>query len=110
MTAKEKRKTDAGAAAERVTLEVVERTRRRKLEFESEEEKQGWHKAYSKSKWYTPYFLLGVLFNYLLYRAGVDLAGNIPVGMIVGTGVPIATMFLFTELHYRVFIEKTVKS
>ena len=110
MTAERKKKTDAGAAAGRVKLEIVEKTRRRELEFESEEEKQGWHKAYRKSKWYTPYFLLGVGINFLLYRAGVDLAGNILVGMIVGSGVPIASMFIFTELHYRLFMEKTVKS
>jgi hypothetical protein len=105
-----KKNPNARAGAERVTLEVVEKTRRRRLEFESEEEKEGWEKAFHKSKWYTPYFLLGVLINFILYRAGLDLSGNILHGMVVGTGVPIATMFIFTELHYRYFIQKTIKS
>ncbi|EEG77434.1 hypothetical protein [Dethiobacter alkaliphilus] len=110
MSAKSKRKNDAGAAAEKVTLEVVDSRKTRKLEFESEEDKQAWHKAFKKSRWYTPYFLLGVFFNYLLYRAGLDLSQNILWGMIVGSGIPIATMFIFTEIHYRLFIEKTLKS
>lgn len=104
-----KRKPDAGAAAGRVALEVVEKSRTRKMEFESEEERLGWEKAYRKSKWYTPYFLFGVLINYLLYRAGVDLSRNILWGMIIGTGIPIASMFVLTELHYRFFIEKTIR-
>lgn len=104
-----KKKPDAGAAAEKVTLEVVERNRTRRMEFESEEERLGWEKAYRKSKWYTPYFLIGVLINYVLYRAGLDLSRNILWGMIIGTGIPIASMFLFAELHYRFFIEKTIR-
>lgn len=104
-----KNKPDAGAAAERVTLEVVEKDRKRRMVFESDEDRLGWEKASRKGKWYTPYFLLGVLINYLLYRAGLDLARNILWGMIVGTGIPLFTMFFGTELHYRLFIEKDVK-
>lgn len=105
-----KKEPVAGAAAERVTLEVMERDRRREVEFQSEEEKAGWEKAYRKSKWYTPYFILGVLFNFALYRGGLDLSGNLLYGMVVGCGVPIASMLLFAELHYRLFIQKTIKS
>ncbi|MDW7651805.1 MAG: hypothetical protein SCK29_11185 [Bacillota bacterium] len=106
----EKKKPDAGAAAEKVTLEVVERSRRRLMEFESEEERDGWEKAYRKGKWYTPYFLLGMFFNFILYKAGLDLSSNILWGLVVGVGVPIATMLLFTELHYRLFMSKTTDS
>jgi hypothetical protein len=94
----------------RVTLELIEKDRRRELEFESEEDRIGWETAYRKSKWYLPYFLLGVVFNLLLYKAGLDLARNILLGSLVGIGVPIATMFLLTELHYRLFIAKSMDS
>ncbi len=89
-----------------VTLEVVLRDRRRKLYFESEEDRLGWEKAYRQSKWYTPYFLLGVVINLVLYKAGLDLSRNIFLGFAVGVGVPIASMFLLTELHYRLFYAK----
>jgi VanZ family protein len=105
---KTSKKPEAGAAAERVTLEVIERNRARRMEFESEEEKQGWEKAFRKSKLYTPYFLLGVLINYLLYRSGLDLSRNILWGMIIGTGIPLASMFLLSELHFKLFIEKNM--
>lgn len=91
------------------TLEVIERDRRRQLEFESEEERIGWEKAFRKSKWYPFYFLLGVVFNLILYKAGLDLARNILLGSVVGIGVPIASMFLLTELHYRLFIARFVE-
>jgi hypothetical protein len=95
---------------EKATLEVIERHRRREMEFESEEERLGWQKAYRKSKWYTPYFLVGIGINFLLYRSGLDLSQNILWGLVVGVGIPIFTMFVFTEIHYRLFIEKTLKS
>ncbi len=101
---------DSEKSKEKATLEVIERNRRREMEFESEEERLGWQKAYRKSKWYTPYFLVGIGINLLLYRAGLDLSKNIPLGLIVGVGIPIFTMFVFTEIHYRLFIEKTLKS
>ncbi|MBS4032666.1 MAG: hypothetical protein KGZ63_14795 [Clostridiales bacterium] len=98
-----------GATNSKVVIEVQQRDKVRKMEFESEEERLGWQKAYRKSKWYTPYFLLGVFFNYLLYRTGFNPA-NIGWGMLIGVGVPMATMFIFTELHYRLFIMKSVES
>jgi hypothetical protein len=109
MMAKVVRKPDAGAADDRVTLEVIERHRTRRMEFDSEEERKGWEKAFRKSKLYTIYFLVGVGINYLLYRSGVDLSRNILWGMIIGTGIPLTSMFLFSELHFKLFIEKNMK-
>ncbi len=105
MSAKDKKK----GKAEKITLEVVERNRTREMEFNSEEEMIGWQRAYRKSKWYTPYFLVGIGINFLLYRSGVDLAKNIMWGFIIGVGVPVLTMLVFTEIHYRLFIAKTIK-
>ena len=96
--------------SEKATLEVIERNRRREMEFQSEEERLGWEKAYRKSKWYTPYFLVGIGINLVLYKAGLDLSRNMLWGLIVGVGIPIFTMFVFTEIHFRLFIEKTLKS
>ncbi len=93
--------------SEKATLEVVERGRKKNMEFSSEEDRLGWQKAYKKSKWYTPYFLLGVGINVLLYKLGVDLSSNIPLGLLVGVGVPMITMFGLTELHYRLSMSKS---
>lgn len=105
----DKKGPKVGATEGKVVIEVQQRDKVRKMEFESEEDRAGWEKAFRKSKWYTPYFLLGVFFNYILYKAGLN-PGNIAWGMIIGVGVPMATMFIFTELHYRLFIMKSIKS
>ena len=89
---------------EMVTLEVEERGRKKRLEFASEEDRIGWNKAFLKSKWYTPYFLVGIGINGLMYWLGVDLARNIGVGALVGLGVPLIAMFGLTELHYHLFL------
>lgn len=77
----------------------------RSLEFATEEEREGWRKAFKKSKLYTPYFLVGVGVNFLLYFAGLDLSRNILWGGIVGLAVPMVTMFGLSELHYRLFMK-----
>lgn len=105
MAAKDKEK-GTEPRKEKVTMEIMEKKRRREMEFQSEEERLGWEKAYRKSKWYTPYFLVGVGINYLLYRAGLNLSQNILVGFIVGVGVPIVSMFGLTELHYHFFTQR----
>jgi hypothetical protein len=83
-----------------VTLEVKEGRKRVRLEFASEEDRAGWERAYRKSRWYTFYFLAGVGINFLLYRAGLDLSRQIFWGALVGIGVPLASMFLLTEVHF----------
>ncbi len=106
MTDNSKKNSEEGPLlAEKFTLEVMERGRLKRLEFASEEDRAGWNKAFKKSKWYTPYFLVGVGINLLLYKLGVDLARNILLGALVGVAVPLGTMFLLTELHYQVFIK-----
>ncbi len=75
------------------------------LEFASEEDRRGWEKAYRKSKLYTPYFLCGVGVNFILYFMGLDLTGNLFLGALVGLAIPLASMFLLAELHYRLLIE-----
>lgn len=91
---------------EKVTLDVIEKGRRRRMEFISEEDKKGWKKAYRKRKLYTPYFLVGVAVNALLYHLGLDLAADIFWGLAVGVGVPFLFMFFLAEVHYRIFMGK----
>lgn len=79
---------------------------RRKLEFASAEDLRGWEKAYRKSKWFAPYFLVGVGINLLLYKAGLDIGRNLGLGLLVGVGVPLLTMLALTELHYHLFYKK----
>jgi len=79
---------------------------KRRLEFQSQEDMHNWEKAYRKSKWFIPYFFVGVGVNLILYNIGVDLSRNLGLGFLVGVGVPITTMFLGSELHYRVFYGK----
>ncbi|HBX22738.1 MAG TPA: hypothetical protein DEF34_03730 [Desulfotomaculum sp.] len=79
---------------------------KRRLEFQSHEDMHNWEKAYRKSKWLVPYFLVGVGINFILYGIGVDLSRNLGLGFLVGVGVPLVTMFLFSELHYRLFYRK----
>lgn len=88
----------------RVTLEVMEKDRIRRYNFASEEDKEMWKKMSKKRKLYTPYFLLGVGINLLLYKAGLDLSRDLILGPVVGIGVPMLTMFALAELHYRVFM------
>ena len=95
---------------EKVTLDILEKNKRRRLEFASQEEKRGWEKAYRKRKLYMPYFLLGMAFNFLLYRLGLDLSQDILRGLLVGMGVPFLFMFLLTELHYHFFWAKRADS
>ncbi len=76
--------------------------RYRRYYFKSEEEKHLWYRMQKKSKLYIPYFLLGVGINFILYFSGVDLSRNILWGALVGLGVPFASMFLFSEIHFRI--------
>lgn len=88
---------------EKHTLEVKIGPRKyRRYEFNSAEDKAEWEKLYRKSKLYIPYFLVGAGINLLLYFAGLDLSKNLFMGTIVGLGVPLASMYVFSELHYRI--------
>ncbi len=89
---------------EKVTLDVQEKGKIRRYEFVSEEEKEIYQEMMKKRKLYTPYFLLGVGINLLLYYFGLDLSRQMLWGFIVGIGIPIITMFGFAELHYRFII------
>ncbi|MCL6635830.1 MAG: hypothetical protein K6T29_08720 [Peptococcaceae bacterium] len=90
-----------------ITLDIVERRRKRRLYFASEEDKKGWEKAYRKSKLFIPYFLVGIGINFILYLSGLDLSKNLLLGGLVGMLVPMAAMFLLSELHYRIFYENS---
>ncbi|MCL6447950.1 MAG: hypothetical protein K6U04_07330 [Armatimonadetes bacterium] len=81
----------------------------RRYEFDSEEDKAEWEKLYRKSKLFMPYFLVGVGINFLLYFAGLDLSKNIMLGALVGLGIPLASMYLFSELHFRLVNRQTPK-
>ncbi len=89
---------------EKVVLEVPERGNIRRYEFASEEEKQIYAKMMKKRKLHTPYFLLGIGINLLLYYAGLDLSRNMLWGFLIGIGIPITTMLGLAELHYRYII------
>lgn len=91
-----------------ITLDIADKRRTRRLKFASEEDRIGWEKAYRKSKLFIPYFLVGIAINFILYLSGLDLSGNLLLGGLVGMIVPMATMFLLSELHYRIFHENTV--
>ncbi|MFZ5646454.1 MAG: hypothetical protein ACOY30_02430 [Bacillota bacterium] len=95
---------------EKITLEIVEKNRRRVLEFSSEEDRRGWEKAYRKSKLHIPYFLFGIGVNFLLYFAGLDLSRDIFWGALIGLAIPMASMFILSELHYRLLIERRGKA
>lgn len=90
-------------------LEITRGYRKYRLEFKSEEDMLNWEKAYRKSRLYIPYFLAGVGVNLLLYKAGLDLSRNLLLGAFVGLAVPFSTMFLFSELHYRLFMARRCK-
>ncbi|UMZ73596.1 hypothetical protein [Natranaerofaba carboxydovora] len=89
-----------------VTLEIKDKRKTRIYEFTSKEERDLWYRAYCKRKLYTPYFLLGVGINALLYKAGIDLSQDILLGFIVGIGIPFACMFLLSEIHFKLTYEK----
>ncbi|MFO7802354.1 MAG: hypothetical protein R6V55_08685 [Desulfovermiculus sp.] len=76
--------------------------RYRRLYFKDEEEKKLWYRMHKKSKLYIPYFLVGVAINFGLYFSGVDLSRDILMGSLVGMGVPLCSMFLLSEIHFRV--------
>ncbi|MEW6273863.1 MAG: hypothetical protein AB1556_01915 [Bacillota bacterium] len=81
----------------------------RRYEFKSEEDKLAWERLYKKSRLFMPYFLLGVGINFLLYLAGLDLSKNIILGSLVGIAVPFASMYLFSELHFRIASRRSQK-
>jgi len=93
-----------------VTLEVREGRKKVRLEFASEADRAGWERAYRKSRWYTFYFLVGVGINFLLYLAGLDLSRQIFWGALVGIGVPLASMFLLTEVHFWLLARRRKRS
>lgn len=78
------------------------RNQYRRYYFETEMEKREWEKMHKKSKLYIPYFLLGIAINFGLYFVGVDLKSNILAGALVGLGVPLASMYILSELHFRI--------
>lgn len=79
----------------------------RRMEFQSREDMRSWEKAYRKSKLFVPYFFVGIGINFILYKSGVDLSQNLGLGFLVGVGVPVLSMLILTELHYRVFYKKS---
>ena len=81
----------------------------RRYEFKSAEDKAEWEKLYRKSRLFIPYFMAGVIINVLLYLAGLDLSKNIFLGALVGIGIPFASMYLFSELHYRIVSKQAQK-
>lgn len=89
------------------TLEVRRGDRIRRMEFASEEDRRNWKKASRKRRLYLAYFLVGVGINAVLYLLGLDLSDDLLRGLLVGMGVPIATMFFLSELHYRLFVERS---
>ncbi len=89
---------------EKVFLDVPEKGNIRRYEFASEEEKEIWKKMMKKRKLHTPYFLLGIGINFLLYYAGLDLSRNMLWGFLIGIGIPVTTMLGLAELHYRYLI------
>jgi len=89
-----------------ITLDVRGRGKTTRLEFASEADRAGWERAYRKSRWYLPYFFVGVGINFLLYFAGLDLSRNILLGSLVGLAVPMTTMLLLTELHFYLLDRK----
>lgn len=96
----------AGKSNEPITLEIRSGRKIRRMEFASEEDRIGWEKAYRKSKLYIPYFLAGIGINFLLFFAGLDLSKNLFMGALAGLAIPLASMYIFAELHYRLFMEK----
>lgn len=103
----EKREKDGEAMMEPVVLEVRNRNKIVRMEFKSEEDRDGWLKAYRKSRFYTFYFMAGIGVNFILYFAGLDLSRNILLGSLVGLAVPLATMFGLTELHMYLLSKKS---
>lgn len=79
---------------------------KRRMEFQSKEDMRNWEKAYRKSKWFVPYFFVGIGINLLLYKLGLDLSRNLGLGFLVGVGIPVLSMFALTELHYRLFYKR----
>lgn len=93
--------------SEQYTLEVKKRGNKMlRLEFESDEDRRGWERAYRKSRFYTLYFMVGVGINFLLYYAGLDLSRNILLGAAMGLAVPLTSMFTLTELHFYLLNKK----
>lgn len=89
------------------TLEVKQkRNKVVRMEFATEEDRRGWERAYTKSRFYTLYFMVGVGINFVLYYAGLDLSRNILLGAAVGLAVPLASMFALTELHFYLLDKK----
>lgn len=74
----------------------------RRLYFKDEREKQLWFRMHKKSKLYIPYFLMGVGINFVLYFSGLDLSRDLLMGGLVGLGIPFTSMFLFSEIHFRI--------
>lgn len=95
------------AVSEPVTLEVREGNKIVRMEFKSEEDRDGWLRAYRKSRYYTFYFMVGIGVNFLLYFAGLDLSRKIFLGALVGLAVPLTTMFGLTELHMYLLDKKS---
>ncbi|MBT9172515.1 MAG: hypothetical protein DDT21_00901 [Syntrophomonadaceae bacterium] len=89
-----------------ITLDVREKGKTVRLEFVSETDREGWRRAYRKSRWYMFYFMVGVGINLAMYFAGLDLSRNILLGALVGLAVPIASMLLLTELHFYLLDRK----
>ncbi|MGQ9825244.1 MAG: hypothetical protein ACUVSK_09640 [Desulfotomaculales bacterium] len=87
---------------QKYTLDVKIGPRKyRRYEFSSAEDRAQWERLYKKSRLFMPYFLAGVVINILLYLGGLDLSKNLVLGALVGLGVPLTTMYLFSEIHFR---------
>ncbi|HSW36002.1 MAG TPA: hypothetical protein VLH18_05295 [Candidatus Limnocylindrales bacterium] len=92
-----------------VTLDIKGRGKKVRLEFASETDRDNWQRASQKRPWYIFYFFLGIGINFLMYFAGLDLSRNIFLGALVGMGVPLSSMFLFTVVHFYLLDRKKLR-
>lgn len=95
--------------SKQLKLDVKRGNRIMSMEFDTEEDRRGWERAYRKSRLYTLYFMVGVGINFIFYFAGLDLSRNLLLGGVMGLAVPVAAMLGFTELHLYLSERKNIR-
>ncbi|MBS3898655.1 MAG: hypothetical protein KGZ41_05050 [Dethiobacter sp.] len=95
--------------SKQLKLDVKRGNRIMSMEFDTEEDRRGWERAYRKSRLYTLYFMVGVGINFIFYFAGLDLSRNLLLGGVMGLAVPVAAMLGFTELHLYFLEQKNMR-